>query len=267
MTRWETLARRVVIATAALTAALLVLAMGLSYTGLRAFYLGAGFPTLAANLFPLPVDLLFPVGFVATLVLPPGGKWYPACVVAFSGVASAAAQGYHQSHGGVTAAITDGRVLFVAGASAMLCALIAGHLLWLILERALPVGFISAMRADREREADTFTAPKSGKRVPEYVAWPETEPSLPLPPVVPAVQEVEQTLADRPALHSVPTPAEAELPGTLVHRAAPGGRPPSQQTGPCVASCAHHRGQDVSKSARYRCAGGQCKTCREAASG
>lgn len=155
MTRWETLARRVVIATAVATAALVALAMGLSYAGLRAFYLGAGFPTVAASLFPLPIDLLFPVGFVAALVLAGRSrKAYAAAVVALAGLASAGAQGYHQSHGGVTAQITDARVLFVAGASAMLAALVAGHLLWLILERALPADFIAAMKATTERSTE-----------------------------------------------------------------------------------------------------------------
>ena len=142
--RWEHLARRIVLSTAGTAGALLVLAMALSYTGLRAFYLGAGLPGWAASLYPLTVDLLALVGYVALLVL--AGKTYPAAVVAITVLWSAAAQGYHLSHGGVTSTITDGRVTFLAGASAMVCAGLSGHLVFKILERALPAGFITAMQ-------------------------------------------------------------------------------------------------------------------------
>lgn len=240
--RWQTLARRVVLGAATATAVLLALAMGLSYTGLRGFYLGAGFPAVAASLFPLPIDLLFPVGFVALLVLPGARKIYAGAVVAFSGATSAAAQGYHQSHGGITADVTDGRVLFLAGASAMVSALIAGHLLWLILERALPVGFIAAMRAD----TPTFE--------PSPVQRDAIRVTPPLPLVPPPVVELEQTLADRPALHSVP--AATARPPARVHR--PRGRPASQEPRECW--CAGDEGTGrpacdgavVTKSTWYR---------------
>lgn len=252
MTRWEGLARRVVAATAAAAGVLLALAMILSYSGMRSFFLGCGFPAWAASAAPLCIDLLALVGYVALLVLIKKG--YPGFIVAVGVLASAAAQGYHLSHGGITADVTDGRVIFAAGAAPMISAGLAGHLLWLILERALPAGFITAMRGqgELEREAELPTQP------PTRLEAPPAAGSAPAPRAVgtlaPPPRDAERTLADYPPLPPPvplrrPAPAAARQPRAVVTRASP-----SQQDGPCVDDCTRHpAGTKVSKSTRYRC--------------
>lgn len=248
MTRWELLARRIVVWTAAAAGGLLLLAMILSYSGLRAFYLGAGLPVWSASLYPLTVDLLALVGYVALLVL--RHKAYPLAVVAGTVSWSAWAQGYHLSHGGVTSTITSGRVIFLAGASAMVCAGLAGHLLWRILERALPADFVTAMQQTEpvERVANPVTAHAS-------------RPSLGTPAgrqlLHPDPAELVRTLADYPGLAAVPDPTSSQTPAAGTPRpaqisrtVAPSGK--SQETGPCDPRCTLHAGA-VGKSTRYRC--------------
>lgn len=268
---WAELARRVVLAAAAGAAALLVLAMLLSYSGLRAFYTGCGFGERAAAAAPLCVDLLALVAYVAWLAL---GGWYPGALVAGTVAASAAAQGYHVAAGGITAQVTSGPVLYASGASAILCAGLAGHLFFKILSRSLPVDFLQALRDGADhlypQEQPWATPPTSSS--PSALAPPPTgrgattSPALSPPTGTPAADETELVLAgmgsrpvgssngSRPRLHR-PTVTRSTVP-----RETSAG-PPSQATGPCVPGCTHHRGP-VSKSTRYRCApGGTCPTC------
>lgn len=265
MNRWERLARRVVLATAIGAGLLLALGMVLSYAGLRSAYLGAGFPNWAASAAPLTVDLLTLVAYVGLLVL--AHKAYPGAVVAFGVLASAGGQGYHLSHGGVDARITDGWVIFALGASVMVFAGLAGHLLWLILERALPAGFITAMRAgtvfadDQPARAEDTWSPSKAYGVPLDPPLPPRDSgktrlltsallsqpddpqlqramadyvgeiaALGLPPLTPPVDQPAPAPTRLHAVRDEPTPA-AE-PRTYRPRRT-GSKAPSQQPKPC----------------------------------
>lgn len=260
MTRWEHLARRVVLGVVTATTVLLLLGMVLSYSGLRSFFIGCGLPVWAASLSPLCVDLLAAVGYVALLVL--HHKLYPGVVVALSVLGSAAGQGYHLSHGGIASDITDSRVIFAAGASAMICAGLAGHLLWRILERALPAGFIRAMQADLNESVFDSSEPAPDLN-PERDRTATPLPTRAGRPVGARITELAEHLeqiapAPKPA---APARTLTAVPAPRIHRPAAitATVRPSQQPGPCP-DCQHHTG-NVSKSARYRCANGTCTTC------
>jgi hypothetical protein len=236
LSRWETLARRIVWAAAAGAGLVTLIGMGTSFAGLRWTYLGAGFPTQVASVAPLIVDLLTLVAYVGLLVLP--GKLYPSAVLAAGVLLSAGAQGYHARHGGIAAPITDGRLIFVLGASFMIFAGLALHLLWKILERALPADFITAMRGV-ERKGDPVTAPMSVPAVRQGGDFPDVdalrEPWTHKPPQVEKPQ-----LSPPRALRAVAQPTRTQA----LDQA---------QNGPCAAGCEHHAGVKVGKSTRYRC--------------
>jgi hypothetical protein len=258
--RWERAAGQVVRVVIIATGVLLLLGMVLSYAGLRAFFLGAGLPGWAASLSPLCVDVLALVAYVALVVLV--GKAYPAAVVALTVLGSAAAQGYHLSHGGVAADITDGRVIFAAGASAMVCAGLAGHLLYLVLARALPAEFITALQADLAPAVHGSTEPVSDltprRDDPFSDELDQADPTSTAQMGSVTDAELEELLAE-PVLTA---PAAIHRPvARRPIRVRAGTVRPSQQTGPCVPTCKHHTG-NVSKSTRYRCEpGGACKQC------
>jgi len=265
MTDWREVARRVVFWTAVLTGVLMLLGMVLSYAGMRSFFTACGFPGWAALLAPLVVDLLAAVGYVGLIVLP--RKAYPAAVVALGVVGSAAAQGYHLSHGGVSADVTDPWVIAAAGAAPMVSAGLAAHLLKLILDRVLPADFLTALRGEELPAAVVPAAAPVGRYedggqarldtaltrfgLPPAPAW--TPPAV-LPPRVPAIPaELPPTAPRITAQVSEPKPKPKRA-----QRPPAGG---SQLPGPCE-GCKHHVG-DVSKSARYRCQGGTCGTCKK----
>jgi hypothetical protein len=274
LARWQTLARKIVQYTAIAAGALLTLGMVLSYAGLRSAYLGAGFSPRAAAAAPLTVDLLTLVAYVGLLVL--AGKFYPSVVVAFGVLASAGAQGYHLSHGGVNARITDGRVIFLLGASCMIFAGLAGHLLWKILERALPREFITAMQAGGEPVRPVYAPPRLHTPPLTMAGQPDLPPIRTLgdaqrllgdleaadPPAIPARTTAAAATVTGPSQVTVPTGAgrgPAKIPAKKV---GPRGGT-SQDTGPCDPRCLEHpatdprtgqpTGIEVSKSTRYRC--------------
>lgn len=287
-TDWTLLARRVVVGTAVTCAVLLLLAMVLSYAGLRSFYLGAGLPERWASAYPFCVDLLALVAYVAWLSL---GGWYPAAVVIFGVAASALAQGYHISHGGVDAQVTGWFVLGLAGASAMVCAGLAAHLFVKIIKRALPVDFISAMRGTAQV---TPAAPIARDAVPTPDLPPSNRvhgvptpldpmPADPFPDVerllVDYDNDLTRQLASSNGFHNPPRTTEPRAPENMIvppARLATSERAPSQARGPCSARCGHHRGETVAKSTRYRCQAGldgkpngcpECTRSREAGNG
>lgn len=252
LARWETLARRFVTWPALAAAALMLLAMAVSYAGLRSFYLGAGLPAWMASAYPLCIDLMALVAYAAWLSI---GGWYPVAVVAFGVLASAAAQGYHTSHGGIGAGVDNAFVLYLAGSSAIVCAALAAHLFVMIAKRALPADFIEAMRGTEQQW--TSLSPSSSSS-------PASLPSATSSASSPA--GVSGAAGNPPFVHRPP----AEKPRPL--RALPAEQPrktvtaASTATGPCADGCQHH-GPATSKSTRYRCeatlAGrtDECRTC------
>lgn len=233
LSRWETLARRVVLAAVITAAAVTLLAMGLSYNGLRWAYLGAGFGSRVAALAPFVIDPLFLVTYLALLVLP--GKRYPLAVLIFGVALSAGIQGYHSSHGGIDSKITDGRITALLGASFMVFAGLALHLLWKILERALPADFITAMR---------------GVEAPRPVLTVHQPPPVERRTTDQLVAEVRRL--NHEAFDPKPqVSAAAQVPrkASVTKIVAP-----SLRAGPCHPDCRHHAGRgDVSKTTRYRC--------------
>jgi len=244
---WAELARRIVAAAALTAGLLLLLGMILSYAGLRSTYLGAGFPRWAASAAPLCVDLLTLTAYIALLVLV--GKLYPSCVLAFGVLYSAWAQGFHLSHGGVDAQITSDRVIFLLGASVMIFAGLAGHLLWKILERALPSDFIEALRGAAPTlyaERPTPSLPPSNPEFERESLGTWTEPPE-FPDLGKLLVDYDNDLA-RQNGQRTQTAQRVHRPPVVTKQLAP-----SAQRGPCAADCQHHRGQEVGKSQRYRC--------------
>jgi hypothetical protein len=264
---WAELARRVVLGVATAAGVLLVLAMVLSYSGLRSFYIGCGLPDWMASAYPLCVDLLALVAYVAWLAL---GGWYPAAVVVVGVLGSASAQGFHTANGGINANVDGWLVLSLAGASAMLCAGLAAHLFVMIIKRALPVDFISAMRG----AASTLYLPPSNPYLPpsnlppvrferpDLGTWQEPPPAPlrdqlpadPFPDVAKLLVDYDNDLARRNGARNPRDDSDLRIHRPRVETVtAPAPSAASQQTGPCAAGCQHHAGQQVSKSARYRC--------------
>jgi hypothetical protein len=237
---WAELARRVVQSVATGAGVLLLVAMVLSYSGLRAFYIGCGLPDWMASLSPLCVDLLALVAYVAWLAL---GGYYPAVVVGLTVAASAAAQGFHVTQGGFHSQITNVLVLGLAGASPMICAGLAGHLFFMIVKRSLPVDFIESLRDGAPTlyaERPTLSLPPSNPPPAEIETedWPEMDKLL-----VDYDNDLTRQNGQR-----TQTAQRVHRPPVVTRRVAP-----SAQRGPCAANCQHHRGQEVGKSQRYRC--------------
>lgn len=120
----------------------------LTYTGAHSFAVAAGYGDTRAWLFPLTLDVTALVAYLALLMLPKGDRWYPLLVVALCAGASAAAQGYHQAAlaPGAPDLVLSQPVRFAAGAWPALAALLAGHLVYVIVVRAIPAGLVSALR-------------------------------------------------------------------------------------------------------------------------
>ncbi len=250
LSRWETLARRIVWAAAAGAGLVTLIGMGTSFAGLRWTYLGAGFPTQVASVAPLIVDLLTLVAYVGLLVLP--DKLYPSAVLAAGVLLSAGAQGYHARHGGVAAPITDGRLVFVLGASFMIFAGLALHLLWKILERALPADFILAMRGTPSLPAPPTRAPVTG--VARRVSAPSS-PAGDLPGGFPDVDALREPWTHNPPQVEKPQVRTARTPPRALRAVTRTQALDQAQNGPCAADCEHHAGVHVGKSTRYRCLG------------
>jgi hypothetical protein len=272
---WVRMARRILLATALLTAVLVLIGMALSYAGLRSAYRGAGFPEWAAAAAPLCVDLLTVVAYVGLIVL--AGKAYPAALVAFGIGASAFAQGFHGSHGGVDAAITNWLVVALLYASPIIFAGLGGHLFFKVVERSTPADFITALRGE-SHPGGSFAAPTTDeragtvevqlealderdRRLLHAATWDEDMTDLDA--------ELEASMAAHPAGNGQVNPPrmrgsrEGEPPGIYLDRmparpqvATTAERAPSQKRGPCSARCGHHVGEKVSKSTRYRCQAG-----------
>lgn len=120
----------------------------LTYTGAHSFAVAAGYGDTRAWLFPLTLDVTALVAYLALLMLPKGDRWYPLVVVVVCAGASAAAQGYHQAGmaPGTPDLVLAWPVRFAAGAWPAAAALLAGHLVWMIVVRAIPAGLVSALR-------------------------------------------------------------------------------------------------------------------------
>jgi len=155
----------------------------LTYAGAHSFAAAAGYGQVRAWLFPVTLDAVALVAYLALLMLPAGERWYPLLVVVLTAGASAAAQGYHQTQlgpGGVTDALSGPElpalVKGAAGAWPAVAALLAGHLVWMILARAIPTGLVVALRnlaAVDELAVAAAEAAVSGpvSRVPSARGW------------------------------------------------------------------------------------------------
>ena len=155
------LAKRLLRSAAVLGGACWAAGAVLTYSGGRSFAVAAYYSQGRAWLFPVTLDAAALVAYLALLMLPKAERRYPLAVVILCAGASAAAQGYHQvalGPGGSQLELAW-PVRFAAGGWPAVSGLLAGHLIWLIVARAIPAGLVSALRTLGQPDTATATRP------------------------------------------------------------------------------------------------------------